>query len=100
MENQNKAVDENTEEYKITSFEEMFDQIGYAHEARYPSTLHHSDGKTYFTVYKLTICSEGWMEYKGQYTDFDVKLWPRIELLAKVMTNDPSINLFYLNENN
>lgn len=93
MENNN-----NEEEYCIKTFEEVFDQIGYAHEANYPSELWYENGIGYFNVYKLTITSEGEMEYKGQVTYYDKKLWPRIELLAKVMTNDPSINLFYLNE--
>lgn len=88
----------NNEEYVIKTFEEVFDQIGYAHEARYPSRLIYNNGLGYFNVYKLTICSNGELEYKGQVTYYDVKLWPRIELLAKVMTNDPTINLLYLND--
>lgn len=93
MENNN-----NEEEYCIKTFGEVFDQIGYAHEAQYPCYLDYRDGVGYFNVYKLTITSEGEMEYKGNITKYDVKLWPRIELLAKVMTNDPTINLLYLNE--
>lgn len=94
MENNN-----NEEEYQIETFEEVFDQIGYAHEARYPSELWYENGKGFFNVYKLTITSDGEMEYKGQVTRYNPKLWPRIELLAKVMTNDSTINLLYLNEN-
>lgn len=96
MENQ----DNEEEEYIIETFEQMFDQIGYAHEAQYPSDLWYDEetGMGRFTVYKLTIMQEGQMEYKGQYTKFNTKLWPRIELLAKVMTNDASIKLFYLND--
>lgn len=92
MENQNK------EEFCYTTFAEVFDQIGYAHESQYPCYLDYRDGKGYFNVYKLTICSDGEMEYKGQITKYDPKLWPRIELLAKVMIDDPTIRLFYLND--
>lgn len=92
------SQNEEESEYVVQDFGTIMQEICYAYESQYPPSLHYKDGVGYFTVYKLTICSEGWIEYKGQYTDFDVKLWPRIELLAKVMTNDSSINLFYLNE--
>lgn len=95
MENQNNEK----EEYYIKTFSEVFDQIGYAHESQYPCYLdYEKDGSASFNVYKLTISSKGYMEYKGQYTKYDPKLWPRIELLAKVMVDDPTIRLLYLND--
>lgn len=93
MENQN-----NEEEYVVTEFGVLMQELGYAYERQYPPYFHISNGITYFTVYKLTFCSEGWYEYKGHYTKFDTKLWPKLELLGKVLTDDPTIKLFYEND--
>lgn len=91
---------ENNNKYDYSTFEEVFSQIGYAFEYQYPCYLEYDSerGVSLFSIYKLTIISDGRMEYKGNYETYDPKLWPRIELLAKVMTNDPMINLLYKNE--
>lgn len=66
-------------ERKINSFSDLFDEINYDYDGNHhvPHIFTNS-GNTYITFNKLTFSSEGHFEYKGQYTDFDVALWPRL----------------------
>ncbi len=87
----------NRPKYDYNTFEEVFAEIGYAFEAQYGCSLHNSlNGVWTFEVYKLTIHSDGTMQYKSNINTYDPVLWPRIELLAKVMTKDPTLELIYL----
>lgn len=86
-------------EHIVETFEDLFSEVCWAFDHNYPCELYvDTNGMKRFNVYKLTICEEGWYEYKGHTTKFNPKLWPKLELLAKVITDDPTISLFYKNE--
>ena len=82
--------------YKWT---DLFCEIAYAHEAQYQPHYHKDyRGVEAITFHKLTLCSDGEMEYKGQITRFDVKLWPKVVLLYKLFEKDGVVDLLYGDE--
>lgn len=78
------------EDKVIDNWNDLFDQINYAYESQYCQDLKietDNQGVQYLTVYKLTIINDGTMEYKGNYTKYDTKLWPLVVLFAKLWNN-------------
>ena len=75
---------EDTGEEVVLDWADLFGEIGYAYERQYPPHIHYSDGKKYVTFHKLTICDEGWIEYKGQYTNFNKADYWKVEMIAKL----------------
>lgn len=90
--------DEQKEDYTMRTWEAVFSQIAYCYEDRYGVEWWERDGIEYFTVYKGTFSSDGRFEYKGQYTDFDTKLWPKIKLFAKLFEKDGIVDLLYVEQ--
>ena len=86
---------ESENEYWITEWSRLFEQIGYAHEAQYPPEYWVDKGVEYISFYKLTLTSEGDYSYKSDYSKFDPALWPRVKLLYKLFEKDGAIDTLY-----
>lgn len=76
--------------YNYNTFKELFDHhINYAYESRYGVEIDSGyplsgiRGIEYVSFYKLTIYSNGELEYKGRYETYDPRLWPKVLALAK-----------------
>lgn len=79
-----------TEEKIIDNWNDLYSQINYAYETQYCENLEietDSQGYKFLNVYKLTIIDDGTMEYKGNITKYDKKLWPLVVLFAKLWNN-------------
>lgn len=99
--------------YDYPTWNDLFGEITYAHEAQYPphfgigskpsSGGNYKDNNIvdveYITFYKLTLYSNGELEYKGQWSTFNPKLWPRVKLLYKLFEKDSTIDILYGGEN-
>lgn len=93
--------------YDYPTWNALFSEISYAHESQY--SPHFGVGartiegivtnEEYITFHKLTLYSSGELEYKGQWSTFNPKLWPRVKLLYKLFEKDKTIDVLYGGEN-
>lgn len=81
--------------YITTEWSKLFEQIAYAHEARYPPHYWIDGSIERISFYKLTLSSNGETEYKGSVTYFNPSLWPRVKLLYKLFEKDNVIDTLY-----
>ncbi len=77
------------------TFGELFSEISYAYEVKYPPELWEQDGIRYANFYKGTATSDGKYEYKGNYSTFDPKLFWKVEMMAKLLLDDPTLTVLY-----
>lgn len=77
---------------------DVFAEIGYAYESQYKPDYWKDNGIEYISFYKLTLNSNGEMEYKGQMTRFDSKLWPRVKLVYSTFEEGGVVDILYGNE--
>lgn len=82
---------------EITYYEwkDLFAEISYAYESMYKPRLHTNKGKRVITFHKLSICEDGEMEYKGNITRFDPKLWPKVMLVYKTFEEGGIVDTLY-----
>lgn len=88
---------------KYTTFKELFDtHIQYAYEPQYGCyidtanyTTHDKGSTTYANFHKLTIFNNGWLEYKGYWEEYDVRLWPKVKTLVEMLQETPAEKLLY-----
>jgi hypothetical protein len=86
------------DEITYYNWSDLFSEICYAHEAQYPPHYHKDyRGVEAITFHKLTICSDGEMEYKGQISRFDPVLWPKVKLVYKTFEEGSAIDILYNN---
>lgn len=87
--------------YNYNTFKELFDgEIHYAYEAQYGVHIHYihkSDGSKAkaVTFHKLTVFDSGNIEYKGQYTTYDPRLWPQVLALAEMLIETKAEKVLY-----
>jgi hypothetical protein len=82
---------------EITFYEwkDLFAEICYAYESMYRPVFHSNGGEKVITFHKLSIYENGELEYKGQVTRFDVKLWPKVLLVYKTFEEGGVIDTLY-----
>ena len=81
---------------KVLDWQGVFSEIAYAHEAAYPPHFYtnHKNEKI-ITFHKLSICDNGYMEYKGMYYKYDVSCWWKVEMLYKLFQDDKTLKTLY-----
>lgn len=82
----------------INNWADLFSEICYAFELQYCHDLkieNMTDGTQVLNVYKLTLHSNGFIEYKGHITRFNTSLWPRVVLFAKLFEHNGVIDILY-----
>lgn len=83
---------------EITYYEwkDLFAEICYAYEAHYkPRYNKDYKGVEVITFHKLSITSDGEMEYKGNISRFDTKLWPKVMLVYKTFEEGGAVDILY-----
>lgn len=86
--------------YDYPTWKSLFSEIQYAHEAQYPPSHGNTPYETgsseeYVSFYKLTIWQRGELEYKGQWSTYDPRLWPKVKLLYKLFEEDGIVDILY-----
>lgn len=90
--------------YDYNTFKELFDaEIQYAYEGQYGvhigTNVYHPHNKgekvEYITFYKLTIFSDGTLEYKGHYQTYNPRLWKKIKQFAKMLIETKAEKVLY-----
>lgn len=80
----------------MLNWPQVFSEIGYAYETQYPPRHHiGTDGVEAISFHKLTIYSNGTMEYKGQYTDYDVSCWWKVVMIYKLFEGGGALETLY-----
>jgi hypothetical protein len=83
------------DEITFYKWADVFSEIGYAHESQYKPEYWKDSGVEYISFHKLTLNSNGEMEYKGQVTRFDPKLWPRVKLVYSTFEEGGVVDILY-----
>lgn len=73
------------------TFAELFEEISYAHESKYPPHIE----KDYVSFYKLGLTRDGQGSYKTSNFTFEPHLWPKVVALAKMLQPDPVEEVLY-----
>lgn len=83
--------------YDYNTFKELFDhEIHYAYESQYGAYLSSTAiGLEYAIFYKLTIFSDGELEYKGRVSTYDPKLWPKVKALVESIQETTAEKILY-----
>jgi len=88
--------------YDYNTFKELFDaHIQYSYEGQYGCALGKGHWKSgiagveYATFYKLTIYSNGDLEYKGDHSTYDPRLWSKVKLLAELLIETPAEKILF-----
>lgn len=80
----------------VADWPAVFSEIGYAHESQYPPRRYvGQDGKVAISFHKLSIYSDGSMEYKGQWTKFDTSCWWKVEMIYKLFEEGGALETLY-----
>jgi hypothetical protein len=78
--------------YDYNTFKELFDQeIHYAYESQYGVRIE----KDCIIFHKLTLYKDGTLEYKGQYSTFDSRLWSKVKILAELLIETPAEKILF-----
>lgn len=90
--------------YDYNTFKELFDHhIQYSYEPQYGVVFSkgvlNSIRIEYITFYKLTIFSNGELEYKGNVETYDPRLWDKVKLLAEMLQETTAEKILYKPEN-
>jgi hypothetical protein len=86
------------DEITYYNWNDVFAEIGYAHDSQYKPRYWKEGSIEYINFHKLTLTSEGEMEYKGNVTRFDPKLWPRVKLVYSTFEEGGVVDILYGNQ--
>lgn len=71
--------------YDINNFSELFSEIGYAFEAKYPPRRDNYNGVDSINFYKLYLNEKGEAQYKADCYTFDPQLWGKVVKLYELL---------------
>ena len=81
--------------YDITKWEHLFNEIAYGYNVTsHPYSFTDKDIE-YITFDKLTLSSNGQIEYKGNITTFNPKLWYRVKMIFRTFDNSITMDILY-----
>jgi len=88
--------------YDYNTFKELFDsQIHYAYEGPYGVHIGNVNSVgidmdvQFVSFYKLTVFSNGTLEYKGHWNSYDPKLWPKVLALGEMLHETKAEKVLY-----
>ena len=87
--------------YTFTTFKDLYDNwICYAYESQHGAFLGSTAiGLEYAMINKLTIYSDGGIEYKGHYDTYDPRLWPKVKALVELLQETKAEKILFSLEN-
>ena len=84
---------EETPEYK--TFGPLFEEIIWDYESKSPPYREVNGTSIAITFYKTTFFNDGTINRKGNTYKFDKALWFKIELMYKLLSDDPVLEVLY-----
>lgn len=78
-----------SESYDINNFNDLFSEIGYAFESKYPPRRYKEAQFEAISFYKLMLRQDGIASYKDDYYTFDPKLWRKVVALYELLVEEP-----------
>ena len=88
--------------YDYNTFKELFDgQIHYAYEGPYGVDFGAVDfvqddlNVQYVSFHKLTVFASGLLEYKGQWSTYDPRLWPKVLAFGEMLHETKAEKVLY-----
>lgn len=82
------------------TFGELFQEISFDYESKYEPQIYieaatTEEDRRVVTFYKTTITSDGIVARKGNQYTYDPSLFWKVELMAKLLLDDPTVKVLY-----